>query len=141
MRFLEIAVEHYFEAKKKPDIGIVELLGFAYEFAHSTHRQSSGTVAKLNYIRDRTTPDLQINSGMVDFVYKRMESKADPKEISVRNINGDIRSFRFSQFIKERDLAKIQIQIIVAEILRDFEFRPEVGKANYNEEKSGYDAK
>jgi len=139
MRFLEIAVEHYFEAKKNPEIGIIELLGFAFEFANATEKPNSGIISQLNYIKKNTTPDLLINSGMVDFVLRKMESRTTPKEISVRNIHGDIRNFRFSEFLKERDSAKIEIQVIISKMLRNFEFRPEVGKKNFTNEGSGYD--
>jgi len=139
MRFLEIAVEHYFETKKNSEVGLIELLGFAFEFAHSKNPPNSGLLRELTYIQKNTTSDLLINSGMVDFVLKKMDSKATPKEIQVRNINGDIKTFRFSEFLKERDSAKIRIQIIIARILREFEFRPKVGKDNYNEKNSGFD--
>jgi len=137
MRFLEIAVEHYFEAKKNPDIGLVELLGFGFEFAFSEKIPNSADVRELNYIKKNTTSLLLVNAGMVDFAYKKMESKEAPQEISVRSVSGNIRTFKFSEFLKERVEAKLKIQEIIAKILKKYEFRFKFGEAG-NEKSSGY---
>jgi hypothetical protein len=130
MRFLEIAIEHYFEAKKSPDITVLELLGFAFEFAHSEKDPNSGILKELEFVRKNTTDQIRTEPGIMEIAYKKA-LKSNASQVTIRNVAGFMKTWKFSELVREREAAKIRIQILIARLLRQYEFRPKIGEDQY----------